>query len=105
MSASPTRSTGCPARRKYKRRWPRRLRRASARTNRAGTKKNFQRMTTPNRSALLNKIYKVLKKHGKPQVVRGEQPVLESLLLGCCLENTHHAAGEQVYNTLKSSFF
>ena len=62
-------------------------------------------MTTPNRTALLNKIHKVLKKHYKPVVHRHEQPVLESLLYAACLENARLATAEAVYEKLKTSFF
>jgi len=61
-------------------------------------------MTTQNRTALLTKIHKVLKKHYTPAVPRGEQPVLESLLLACCLENTHSHTAEKVFGTLKTAF-
>ncbi len=62
-------------------------------------------MTTPNRTALLNKIHKVLKKHYKPVVSRHEQPVLESLLFAACLENARPATAEAVFEKLKTSFF
>lgn len=62
-------------------------------------------MSTPNRTAILNKIYKALKKQTKAHVVRGEQPLLESLLFACCLENCHYAAAEQVYDVVKKSYF
>ena len=60
-------------------------------------------MTTPNRAALIAKIHKVLKKHYKPYVARAEQPVLESLLFACCLENAPHELAEKVYATVKGS--
>ncbi len=62
-------------------------------------------MSTPNRSALINKIYKTLKKHYKSAASRNEQPVLESLLYACCLEDTQPATAEEVYAAIKSSFF
>src|SRR5438309_6427405 len=62
-------------------------------------------MATPNRTSLITKIHKVLKKRYQPQVVRGEQPLLESLLFACCLENTPYQTAAQVYGTVKSSFF
>lgn len=58
-----------------------------------------------NRAALLTKIHKVLKKHYKPVTPRGEQPVLESMLFACCLENTPHDTAELVFQAVKSSFF
>ncbi len=62
-------------------------------------------MTTPNRTALLTKLHKVLKKHFKPAANRHDQPVLESLLQAACLENSRPAAAEAVYEKLKASFF
>jgi endonuclease-3 len=62
-------------------------------------------MTTPNRTALIAKTHKALKKRYHPQLVRGEQPLLESLLFACCLENTPYQSASQVYGTVKSSFF
>lgn len=58
-----------------------------------------------NRAALLTKIHKVLKKHYKPVTPRGEQPVLESMLFACCLENTAQDTAEVVFQAVKSSFF
>ncbi len=63
------------------------------------------RMTTPNRTALLNKLHKVLKKHYKPCSNRHDQPVLESLLFAACLENARPATAELVFEKLKTSFF
>ncbi len=62
-------------------------------------------MTTTNRTALLNKLHKVLKKHYKPAANRYDQPVLESLLLAACLENSRPALAEAVFEKLKTSFF
>jgi endonuclease-3 len=62
-------------------------------------------MTTPNRTALLNKLHKVLKKHYKPAANRHDQPVLESLLFAACLENARPATAELVFEKLKTSFF
>jgi endonuclease-3 len=61
-------------------------------------------MSTPNRAAQLTKIHKVLKKHYKPAPIKGEQPLLESLLFAVCLENTATAVAEEVFATLRSSF-
>jgi hypothetical protein len=62
-------------------------------------------MSSPNRTALLTKLHRVLKKHYKPLVPRGDQPVLETLLYACCLENTPRDVAERVYNTVRTSFF
>ena len=62
-------------------------------------------MSSPNRTALLTKLHRVLKKHYKPFAPRGDQPVLETLLFACCLENTPHSLAERVYEKVRASFF
>jgi endonuclease-3 len=61
--------------------------------------------STPNRTTLLTKIHRVLKKHYKPHAPRGEQPVFESLLFACCLENAPHDVAERVFEAVKTSYF
>ena len=62
-------------------------------------------MTTPNRAALLNKIHKVLKRSHKYTATKGDQPLLESLLFACCLENTHHDVARDQFDKLRAAFF
>ncbi len=62
-------------------------------------------MSSPNRSTLLSKIHRVLKKRYKPFVPRGEQPVLETMLFACCLENTPYEVAEKVYQLVRKAFF
>src|SRR4051812_25470067 len=62
-------------------------------------------MSSTNRAALLTKIQKALKKRYKPFVPRGEQPVLETMLFACCLENAPHETAERVFNVVRTSFF
>jgi endonuclease-3 len=62
-------------------------------------------MSTTNRAALLTKIHKVLKKHGKAHVAKGEQPLLETMLLAACLEDAHHDTAESVLLNIRSTFF
>ena len=62
-------------------------------------------MSTANRTALISKLHKVLKKHYKAPSVRGEQPVLETLLFACVLENAKYEVAEQVYSAVKSGYF
>ncbi len=62
-------------------------------------------MSTQNRASLLSKIHKVLKKHYKPVVPRGEPPLLESLLFACCLENAHFETAEKVFQAVKGAFY
>ncbi|MBI3839796.1 MAG: hypothetical protein HY288_17885 [Planctomycetia bacterium] len=62
-------------------------------------------MSTPNRATLLNKTHKVLKRSYKYNPVRGEQPLLESLLFACCLENARHDVAQETFAKLRSTFF
>jgi hypothetical protein len=62
-------------------------------------------MSTTNRTALLNKVHRVLKKTYKHVPVRGEQPLMETLLFASCLENTHHAVAEEALAKVRDSFF
>lgn len=61
-------------------------------------------MATHNRSAILSRLHKVLKKHYKP-VEPPQRPVLEHLLFACCLENASFDAAEQAFQTLRTGFF
>src|SRR5687768_6397993 len=58
-----------------------------------------------NRTALLNKIYKVLKKHYKPVAPPPERTVLEHLLYACCLENARFEAADEAYAKLTELYF
>lgn len=62
-------------------------------------------MSSTNRTALLTKLHRVLKKQYKPAVPRGDRPVLETLLFACCLENAPHDVAERVFSAVRSSFF
>jgi endonuclease-3 len=62
-------------------------------------------MSTPNRTAVLNKTHRVLKKSYKYAPLRGEQPLLESLLFACCLENARHDTAGEAFEKLRGSFF
>lgn len=61
-------------------------------------------MAAPNRSALLTKMHKVLKKHYTP-VPTPERPVLEQLLYACCLENARYEAADKAYAAVSTTFF
>jgi endonuclease III len=58
-----------------------------------------------NRTALLTKIHKVLKKHYKPIAPPDERTVLEHLLYACCLENARHEAADEAFARLKELYF
>lgn len=62
-------------------------------------------MATVNRTALLTKAHKVLKKHFKPVGPHPDRPVLEQLLFACCLENAAYEPAEEVYARLRDTFF
>jgi len=58
-----------------------------------------------NRTALLTKSHKVLKKHYKPIAPPAERTVLEHLLYACCLENSRFEAADEAFARLKELFF
>ncbi len=62
-------------------------------------------MATTNRSALINRTLKVLKKHFKPSLPPKERTLLEHLLLACLLENSPHDVAEQVFASLQQNYF
>jgi endonuclease-3 len=62
-------------------------------------------MATPNRSALIAKVLKVVRKHYKPVAPAKERTVLEHLLFACLVEDSPHDAAEQVFNALKQDYF
>ena len=62
-------------------------------------------MSTTNRAALINKTHRAVKRLYKHAPVRGEQPLLETLLFAACLENTRHDVAREAYEKLKGAFF
>ncbi len=62
-------------------------------------------MASPNRSALIAKLYKVLKQHYKPAENKNDRQLLEHMLFACCLENAHYDKAEKTYQNLATSFF
>lgn len=62
-------------------------------------------MATQNRSALIARTLKVLRKHFKPVPQPKDRSVLEHLLFACLLEDSPQDAAEQVFNTLKQDYF
>jgi hypothetical protein len=61
-------------------------------------------MSSPNRSALLVKAHKILRKHYEP-VPKTERSLLDHLLFACLLENSSYAAAEQALATLRKAYF
>ena len=62
-------------------------------------------MTTPNRSSILAKVYKVLKKHYKPVAPPSDRTALEHLLYACLLENSRYDATDEAFAKLKELYF
>ena len=62
-------------------------------------------MATPNRSALIAKTLKVVRKHYKPVPQPKDRTVLEHLLFACLLEDSPQEAAEQVFQALKRDYF
>lgn len=58
-----------------------------------------------NRSATINKIYKVLKKHYKPIAPPADRTGLEHLLYACLLENARYEAADEAFAKLKELYF
>src|SRR3954464_1278953 len=60
---------------------------------------------TTNRTALISKVYKVLKKHYKPIAPPADRPALEHLLYACLLENARYDAADDAFAKLKELYF
>jgi hypothetical protein len=58
-----------------------------------------------NRTAILNKIHKVLKKHYKPVAPPEERTVLEHMLYACCLENARPEVADEAFARLQENYF
>ncbi len=62
-------------------------------------------MASTNRSSLLTKSHRVLKRHYKPVAPNPERPLLEQLLFAACLENAHYASAEEAMTAVRNGFF
>jgi len=62
-------------------------------------------MAPSNRSALLTRTHRVLKKHFKVVPPPSDRPLLEQLLFACCLENARYEPAEQAFAALAKGFF
>jgi endonuclease III len=62
-------------------------------------------MAATNRAALITKTYKVLKQHYEAVKPDDDQPLLQQMLLACCLENAPYPAAQKVYARLTQNFF
>ena len=62
-------------------------------------------MAAVNRSVVLTKLHKVLKKHYQPVTPPTGRSMLENLLYACCLENAHYGPADQAYHAVSTSYF
>ena len=62
-------------------------------------------MSANNRTQLINKLYKVAKKHYTPIAPASSRSVLEHILYGCCLENSRYVAADEAMARLEEGFF
>jgi endonuclease III len=62
-------------------------------------------MATPNRSALINKTLKVLKKHYKPVLPPKDRSLFDHLIFACLVEDSPNDVAEQVLCALKQEYY
>ncbi|HIA20640.1 MAG TPA: hypothetical protein EYN70_14700 [Planctomycetaceae bacterium] len=62
-------------------------------------------MSTPNRASILNKTFRILRKHYKWVGPLRDRTVLEHLLYACCLENSQPEAADEAYARLQESYY
>jgi len=62
-------------------------------------------MSANNRAQLINKLYKVAKKHYLPVTAVSSRSVLEHILYGCCLENSRYVAADEAFARMQDGFF
>ena len=62
-------------------------------------------MSTPSRSELITKTFRVLKKRFKRRPTPSGRTVLEHLLYACCLENATPAQADEAFGKLQTLYF
>ena len=62
-------------------------------------------MSANTRTQLINKLYKVAKKHYPPIAPVSSRSVLDHILYGCCLENSRYVAADEAFARLEEGFF
>jgi endonuclease III len=62
-------------------------------------------MATPNRSALINRTLKVLKKHYKPVTPPKDRSLFDHLIFACLVEDSPSEVADQVFDALKKEYF
>ena len=58
-----------------------------------------------NRATLINKLFKVAKKHFELIKPPADRPVMEHMLYACCLEDTEYEAADEVFAKLQQDYF
>ena len=81
--------------------WPNR----TASNNGTSRRKKNRRMSTPIRSDLIAKTFRVLKKKFKCRPTPGDRTVLEHLLFACCLENATPSQADEAFGKLQTLYF
>ncbi len=81
--------------------WPNR----TASNNGTSRRKKNRRMSTPSRSDLIAKTFRVLKKKFKCRPTPGDRTVLEHLLFACCLENATPSQADEAFGKLQALYF
>jgi endonuclease-3 len=62
-------------------------------------------MSTPSRSELIAKTFRILKKRFKRRPTPGDRTVLEHLLFACCQENATPAQADEAFGKLQTFYF
>lgn len=62
-------------------------------------------MASSNRTAVLSRILKILKKHYKPVTGIGTDAIMKDLLLACCLENSPAGTATKVFDQLHKQYY
>lgn len=62
-------------------------------------------MSNPNRSALINTTFKVLKEHYQPCQPPADRTLFEHLLYACCLEDARPEAADEAFAKLQQTFY
>src|SRR3954462_4694795 len=62
-------------------------------------------MATPNRSAVINRVLKVVKQHYKPVFPPKDRSLFDHLIFACLVEDSPNEVAEQVLSALKQDYF
>ncbi len=62
-------------------------------------------MATSNRSTLINRVLKVVRKHYKPVAAPKDRSLFDHLIFACLVEDSPHEVAEQVFSALRQDYF